>query len=55
MKISNAMTTYNGATYLDAQLNSYLAQERQPDELVVCDDVSTDETVTILEAFQKAA
>ncbi|MFT6754528.1 MAG: glycosyltransferase involved in cell wall biosynthesis, partial [Candidatus Azotimanducaceae bacterium] len=55
MKISIALTTYNGAAYLQAQLNSYLVQERLPDELVVCDDVSTDETVTILEAFKKTA
>ena len=55
MKVSIALTTYNGAAYLQAQLNSYLVQERLPDELVVCDDVSTDETVTILEAFKKTA
>lgn len=55
MKISIALTTYNGAAYLQAQLNSYLVQERLPDELVVCDDVSTDETVIILEAFKKTA
>ena len=26
-----------------------------PDEIIVCDDVSVDNTITILEAFQKAA
>jgi glycosyltransferase involved in cell wall biosynthesis len=55
MKISIALTTYNGAAYLQAQLSSYLVQERLPDELIVCDDVSTDETVKILESFKDAA
>lgn len=55
MKISIALATYNGATYLQSQLDSYIAQERKPDEIVVCDDVSTDDTVAILEAFQKNA
>lgn len=55
MKISIALATYNGAAYLQDQLDSYVNQKRQPDELVVCDDVSTDDTVSILEAFQKIA
>jgi glycosyltransferase involved in cell wall biosynthesis len=45
------MTTYNGARYLPAQLASFAAQSRLPDELVACDDGSTDETVALLEAF----
>lgn len=55
MKISIALTTYNGAAYLQAQLDSFLLQERQADELVVCDDVSNDRTVEILEGFKKKA
>lgn len=55
MKISIAMATYNGAKYLQEQLDSFVAQTRQPDELVVCDDGSTDSTLEILELFQKQA
>lgn len=55
MKISIAMATYNGAKYLQEQLDSFVAQTRQPDELVVCDDVSTDTTVDILESFRQQA
>jgi glycosyltransferase involved in cell wall biosynthesis len=55
MKISIAMATYNGAKYLQEQLDSFISQTRQPDELVVCDDRSTDETVTILNRFAEAA
>jgi len=55
MRISVAMATYNGAIYLQEQLDSFLQQTRQPDELVVCDDGSTDDTLQILEAFQQQA
>lgn len=53
MKISVAMCTYNGADFLPAQLESILAQSRKPDEIVVCDDGSTDETRAILQKFEK--
>lgn len=53
MKISIAMATYNGAQYLQAQLESFAAQTRLPDELVVCDDKSTDKTIEILTSFAK--
>ena len=55
MKISIAMAAYNGASYLKEQLDSLVAQTRQPDELVVCDDGSSDETVAILTDFAKQA
>jgi glycosyltransferase involved in cell wall biosynthesis len=53
MKISVAMCTYNGAAFLPAQLESILAQSRKPDQIVVCDDGSTDETRAILQKFEK--
>lgn len=53
--ISIAMTTYNGAAYLAAQLNSLAAQKFTPAELVVGDDGSIDETLEILEHFSKVA
>ena len=51
MKISIAMCTYNGAAFLPAQLQSIIAQSRPPDEIVICDDVSTDNTRALLEKF----
>ena len=51
MKISVAMCTYNGAEFLPAQFESIIAQSRQPDEIVVCDDGSTDETHALLAKF----
>lgn len=50
--ISVAMATYNGEKYLREQLDSLYAQTRVPDEVVVCDDNSTDSTVQILEEFK---
>jgi len=55
MKVSIAMATYNGEAYIGEQLESFLVQSRQPDELIVTDDLSTDATVRIVEAFAKSA
>jgi|SRR5579862_376660 len=49
------MATYNGARYLDPQLASIAGQTRLPDELVVCDDQSSDESVEIVERFAERA
>jgi glycosyltransferase involved in cell wall biosynthesis len=45
------MCTFNGADFLPAQLQSIIAQSRPPDELVVCDDGSSDNTRILLEKF----
>lgn len=49
--ISIALTTYNGAKYIGKQLDSILNQTIQDIELVVCDDCSLDDTVSILEEY----
>lgn len=53
--LSIAMATYNGAAHLEEQLASIAQQSRRPDELVVCDDASTDATRTTLAAFAATA
>jgi glycosyltransferase involved in cell wall biosynthesis len=55
IKFSVAMCTYNGAPFLNEQLASIAAQTRPPDELIVCDDHSSDDTVNILNAFRLKA
>jgi glycosyltransferase involved in cell wall biosynthesis len=55
VKVSIAMATYNGADYLQEQLDSFVAQTHHPDELVVCDDGSDDDTFRILNNFSKIA
>lgn len=49
------MATYNGERYLQEQLDSFLNQTRQPYELVVTDDCSSDRTIEILNSFAKQA
>lgn len=55
MQISIALATYNGAEYLQEQLDSFHGQTRLPDELVACDDGSSDSTLDILERFRRQA
>jgi glycosyltransferase involved in cell wall biosynthesis len=50
--ISVAMCTYNGAAYLEQQLASIAEQRRQCDELIICDDQSTDGTAEIVERWR---
>lgn len=52
LTISIALCTYNGEAYLREQLDSILAQTVVPDELIVCDDASTDGTMDILDSFK---
>lgn len=53
--VSVAMCTYNGARFLREQLESIAAQVRLPNELVVCDDRSADESVEIIRTFARHA
>jgi glycosyltransferase involved in cell wall biosynthesis len=53
--ISIAMATYNGEKFLRDQLSSLSRQSHLPDELVVTDDRSTDQTVQIMKEFQASA
>jgi glycosyltransferase involved in cell wall biosynthesis len=52
---SVAMCTYNGARYVAEQLESIATQTRSPDEVVVCDDLSSDDTVRIVQQFAASA
>lgn len=53
--LSVACTTYNGAAWLAAQLESLRAQTRLPNELVVGDDGSHDATLDLLRDFAARA
>ena len=53
--VSVAMATFNGAAYLQEQLDSLAAQRCLPAELVVGDDGSEDDTLVILERFAATA
>jgi glycosyltransferase involved in cell wall biosynthesis len=53
MKVSIALCTYNGEKFLMEQLESFLRQTRLPDEIVVCDDRSTDASIKLIEKFSQ--
>lgn len=46
--ISVAMTTYNGEKYIEEQVKSILSQTMPVDEIVICDDRSTDHTADVI-------
>lgn len=54
-EISIALCTCEGSLFLNKQLKSLTEQTLQPEELVVCDDSSTDETLEILKLYAAEA
>ena len=52
MKTSVALCTFNGEKFLQEQLSSILLQSVSVNEIVVCDDGSTDQTFEILKNYQ---
>jgi glycosyltransferase involved in cell wall biosynthesis len=55
MKVSTVMTVYNAAWCVERALDSVMAQTRRPDEIIVCDDGSTDGTPELIEHRYGAA
>lgn len=51
-KISVVVSTFNGAQFIEEQLISIIEQTLQADEIIVCDDGSTDGTLQILKKFE---
>ena len=49
--LSIALCTYNGSRFLREQLQSLANQTLQPFEVVVCDDCSSDNTISIIQEF----
>ncbi len=52
MKISAVITGYNYARFLPAAIESVLGQTRVPDEVVVVDDGSSDDTREVVASFE---
>lgn len=52
MKLSVALCTYNGSLFIEAQINSIINQSITIDEIIVCDDQSSDNTKQILKELQ---
>ncbi len=45
------MATYNGEKYIIEQLDSIRLQTQPPDEVIMCDDVSSDNTVQVVKSY----
>ena len=46
-----ALCTYNGEKYILEQLTSIVHQTVLPNEIVICDDNSSDSTVSLIDSF----
>ena len=55
MKTSVACCTFNGALFLGDQLDSLIDQTVRPDQIVIVDDSSDDDTARIAEQFSRNA
>ena len=53
-KISVALAAYNGSKFIIEQLDSIVNQSIIPDEIIVCDDCSTDETFKVVEKYAES-
>ncbi len=53
MRVSVVATVYNEGASIRGLMDSLLAQTRAPDEVVICDGGSTDDTVAILESYRE--
>ncbi|AIS02791.1 MULTISPECIES: glycosyltransferase [Lactococcus] len=51
MNISIVMTTYNGQEHIIEQMESIKNQTRIPDEVIILDDQSSDDTVNIIQNY----
>ena len=52
-KVSIVLCTYNGADYITKQLDSIINQTYPISEIIIQDDCSTDNTISILEEYEK--
>ena len=48
MKSSLLLATFNGEKYIKEQLDSIRCQTKLPDEVIICDDCSNDDTKIII-------
>jgi glycosyltransferase involved in cell wall biosynthesis len=51
MTVSIALCTYNGERFIREQIESYLNQTILPDEIIVCDDHSGDNTLQLIRQY----
>lgn len=52
MFVSVALCTFNGEKYIARQLDSIITQECPVNEIIICEDLSTDNTISILNEYK---
>lgn len=52
-RVSVVLSAYNGSKYITEQLESLRTQTRKPDEVIIIDDCSTDDTFSIVDKYIK--
>jgi glycosyltransferase involved in cell wall biosynthesis len=52
--VSVCLASYNGEKFIREQIESILSDLKQSDQLVICDDGSTDRTCSIIQSFNDA-
>lgn len=53
MKISIVISVFNGSVFLQEQLDSIKNQTKKADEVIICDDVSSDNSRTLIKTYIK--
>jgi len=53
MKFTLVITTYNSQSYVESAIQSALNQSRRPDEIIICDDNSSDNTIGICNKYKE--
>lgn len=53
LRVSVVLCCYNGSEFVEAQVESVLNQSQPPDELMICDDASTDGTLDLIRRIAK--
>ena len=51
MKVSVCMGIYNGEKFIEKQLQTIYLQTRRAEEVILCDDCSTDKSIDIVKDF----
>lgn len=52
ISITVVICTYNGEKYVEAQLQSVLSQSKRPNEIIISDDCSSDNTLKLLKKWE---
>ena len=53
--ISVCIATFNGATFISEQIESILPQLKDGDEIIISDDASSDDTLSIVRTIARTS